>query len=198
MGARPFVAGERAAFLVSLGLTLLFAVIGALAFGLPALLFSAAFVGGLAVWRLLFMGRPIDEVRLLPAYLTTVTLFVIHVGEEFTGHMELVLSRLAGAPVSQSLFLSIAAFAAAAAWVAGGALLAAGRPMGRFILSTFLFGMIGGELTHFAFPFLLDQRFHYVAGMATAPFLVVSAIHLLRQALRPVKAAKPLGKECAP
>jgi hypothetical protein len=182
---RARIVGEWAALLQAIALIALLTLVGGLYVGFPGLLFSAAFVGGLMLWLLLFRGRPLDHARLLPSYLLTVALFIAHVGEEYVGHMEVVLSRLSGFAVSQTAFLAIAAFAAPAIWVLGGVLLAAGKSLGRFILSTFYFGMIGGELSHLAFPFMIDGRFHYVAGMATAPLLVAAAAYSLWRARWP-------------
>ena len=173
---------ERKAFVQAVGLVALIAIGGGWLSGFPGLLFSAAFVGGLVVWALAFPGRPIDPATLLPSYLLTVALFVVHVGEEYAGHMEGVLSRLSGVPVPQSTFLTIAAFSAPPVWVMGAALLAANKPIGRFIMSTFYFGMIFGEPSHFVFPFLTDGRFEYSAGMVTAPLLTASAIYSLVRA----------------
>ena len=35
-------------------------------------------------------------------------------------------------------------------------------------MSVFFFGMMFGEPSHYAFPFILDGHFHYVSGMYTA------------------------------
>lgn len=175
-------ASERLAFVQAVGFILLVAVGGGWLLGFPALLFSAAFLGGLALWAAVFLGRRIDPAAMLPSYLFTVAIFVVHVGEEYWGHMENILSSLSGVHVPQSTFLAIAAFAAPAIWILGGALLAANKPFGRFIMCTFYFGMIGGELSHFAFPFMTDGRFRYSAGMVTAPLLTLSALYSLRKA----------------
>lgn len=161
------------------------AAIGGWIIGFPALLFSVALIGGLVLWIVVFLGRPLDPRRILPSYLFTTALFVVHVGEEQAAHMELVLSKISGFPVSQSSFLTIAAFVAPTIWILGGALIAAGKPFGRFIMSTFYFGMIVGEPTHFLFPFMTDGHFHYSAGMVTVVPLVLSALYAFWVAMRP-------------
>jgi hypothetical protein len=135
---------------------------------LPAGLFSATFVGGLVVWMLTTYRTPIDPHQIVVSHLLTVMLFIGHVYEEYTTHIEVVMTRLTGLQVSQANFLTIAAFIAPVIWIGGLVLVQKRWAFGYFLVSVFYFGMMFGELTHFVFPLILDGRFHYMSGMYTA------------------------------
>jgi hypothetical protein len=168
-------------------------VIGISTVGFPALLFSAALLGGLVVWAATTLRTPIDPGRIIVPYLVTVILFLVHVLEEYITHIEQLLSTISGHTITQPNFLLLAAFFAPAFWVAGAALLLKGSQWGEYIASTFYFGMIAGELSHFIFPFMEDGHFHYASGMITAVPLIASAAYTLRLTVRAVRAAKDLS-----
>lgn len=155
--------------------------------GFPALLFSIAMGGGAALWAATTLRTPIDPARIIVPYLATVALFICHVGEEYLGHIERLLSLLSGYAIPQSSFLLLAAFFAPIFWLAGAVLMLRGSPLGDFIASVFLFGMIAGEASHFAFPFMEDGTFHYSPGMVTALPLIGSAFVTLLTVLREVR-----------
>jgi len=143
--------------------------------GFPAGLFSTTFIGGLIVWLSTTYRISVDPHKFISLYLLTVILFIVHVYEEFRGHIETVMSRLTGLQVTQQNFLTIAAFIAPITWVTGALLTFKRWRFGEFLVSVFLFGMMFGELTHFVFPLMLDGRFHYMAGMYTCLLPSVSA-----------------------
>jgi hypothetical protein len=165
-------------------------VVGITTVGFPALLFAVALLGGLVVWTATTLRTPIDSGRMIVPYLVTVTLFLVHVLEEYLTHIELLLSTISGFTITQSDFLLLAAFFAPAFWVAGAALLLMGSQLGEYIASTLYFGMIAGESSHFIFPFLEDGHFHYASGMITAVPLIVSAAYTLRLTVHAVRSAK--------
>ncbi len=136
--------------------------------GFPAGLFCTAFAGGFVLWIATTYGTPIDAHAIIASHLLTVVFFIIHVYEEFWSHIETVMTRLTGLNVTQQDFLTIAAFIAPILWLAGAILALKGWQFGYFLVSVFYFGMMFGEPSHFLFPFILDGRFHYVAGMYTA------------------------------
>jgi hypothetical protein len=136
--------------------------------GYPAGLFCAAFVGGFILWMPTLRRQPIDPIRILVPHLVAVILFVIHVYEEFRGHIEVFMSKLTGIEVTQTTFLTIAAFIAPVIWLAGLVLALRRRQFGYFLVCVFYFGMMFGEPQHFVFPFIENGTCHYVAGMYTA------------------------------
>jgi hypothetical protein len=164
--------------------------IGSLAVGLPAVLFSIALLGGLAVWAATTLRAPVEPERIIVPYLVTVCLFLAHVLEEYLTHVEQLLSTISGHTITQTNFLLLAAFFAPAFWVAGAALLLRGSQLGEYIASTFYFGMVAGESAHFVFPFLQDGHFHYASGMITAVPLIASAAYTLRVTILSVRSAR--------
>ena len=71
-------------------------------------------------------------------------------------------------------FRSLVTFAASLApvlWLLGGVMMLKRWPLGFFIVSTFMFGMMFIEPTHLIAPFWPTGRFHYVGGMWTAPIV---------------------------
>src|SRR5687768_1432126 len=95
------------------------ALFGFLTVGFAGVLFSVAFVGGLVFWLLTTFRTPIDPEKIIVPYLITVILFMIHVYEEYVSHIELVLTELSGSQVTQSQFLTIAAFCGPIVWLLG-------------------------------------------------------------------------------
>jgi hypothetical protein len=148
---------------------------GYVAVGPVVFLFSVTLVGGFGVWLLTTYRADVDPDKFLAPYLLTVILFIGHVYEEYAFHIELPLGRIMHITLTQDQFLTVAAFAGPIIWLAGAALVLVGLGIGYFLVSTFLFGMMFGELSHFAFPFMQDGSFHYVAGMYTCLLPIVGA-----------------------
>jgi Na+-translocating ferredoxin:NAD+ oxidoreductase RnfD subunit len=71
-------------------------------------------------------------------------------------------------PVTQASFLTIAAFGAPVIWLVGAVLLLKRSAFGWFLASTFLFGMMFAELSHFVSPLMDDSPSYYSPGMYTA------------------------------
>ncbi len=190
LGLSRGIATVRTGLVKALALTTIIILVGLFAIGWPALLFAGAMLGGALVWSLTTLRTPIDQAKIIGPYLITVALFVIHVAEEYLGHMERVLSALSGREISQSSFLLLAAFFAPVFWLSGAVLMLRRSQLGDFISSVFLFGMVAGEASHFAFPFLEDRTFHYSARMVTAVPLIGSALLTLLTVRREVRAVQ--------
>lgn len=180
----------RQGLVKAFSLTAAVVLAGVCTIGFPALLFSVAMGGGAALWAATTLRTPIDPARIIVPYLVTVSLFICHVGEEYLGHIERLLSLLLGHAISQSSFLLLAAFFAPIFWLAGAVLMLRRSQLGDFIASVFLFGMIAGEASHFAFPFMEDGTFHYSAGMGTTLPLIGSAVVTLLTVLREVRVGR--------
>jgi hypothetical protein len=151
---------------VLLFIAALYAVFRAL--GYPAGLFCTAFVGGFVLWLRTLQRQPIDPHVILLPHLVTVILFIAHVYEEYRAHIEIFMSKFTGIAVTQTNFLTIAAFIAPMIWLTGLVLALRRRQFGYFLICVFYFGMMFGEPMHFVFPFIENGTFHYVAGMYTA------------------------------
>lgn len=148
---------------------------GYLTVGFVGILFSVAFIGGFVFWLLTTYRIRIEPRAIIFPYLITVICFIIHVYEEYISHIELILSQLSGTEVSQGDFLFIAAFSAPIVWLVGAVMVLKRWAFGYFLMSTFLFGMMFGELSHFISPLLEGGSYHYSAGMYTAALPIVSA-----------------------
>jgi hypothetical protein len=176
-----------AAFIVGL------ALLGFLTVGFAGILFSAAFLGGFVLWILTTYRTPVDPNKMIVAYLVTVVLFVVHVYEEYMSHIERTLTRISGLEVTQSDFLTVAAFSGPVVWLLGAVMMLNRWHFGYFFGSTFLFGMMFAEASHFINPFLEDGTFHYSAGMYTAILPIASAWFTFRIVLREMKNEKQAG-----
>jgi hypothetical protein len=156
------------AALYILGFILAVALAGMLTVGFTGALFSITFIGGFILWILTTYRHPIDPNNIMKPYLLTVIAFILHVYEEYRTHIEQLFSTIVGMPITQENFLGIAAFAGPVVWLLGAFMMLNRWQFGYFLASTFLFGMMFGELSHFLFPFLEDGTFHYASGMYTA------------------------------
>jgi hypothetical protein len=136
--------------------------------GFPAGMFCTAFVGGFIIWLPTTYRTRVEPSRIIVAYLATAIFFILHVFEEFSTHIEFVMTRLTGLHVSQKDFLTVAAFIAPVIWLTGAVMVLKRWHFGYFLMSVFFFGMMFGEPSHYIFPFVLDGHFHYVSGMYTA------------------------------
>ena len=163
------------------------AVIGYMAVGFAGALFSVAFVGGLILWLLTTYRRPIEPQTIIVPYLVTVILIMVHVYEEFAAHIERYLTRLSGLQVTQTDFLVIAAFSGLVVWLVGAVMLLKRWAFGYFFASTFLFGMMFAELSHFVSPFMENGAFHYSPGVYTAILPVILGWFTFRLILREMK-----------
>jgi hypothetical protein len=163
------------------------ALCGYLAVGFAGMLFSVAFIGGFIFWLLATYRTPVNPNTIMVPYLITIVCFIIHVYEEYVSHIEVTLSTMSGTDVTQHNFLTIAAFSAPIVWLSGAIMIFKRWAFGYFLLSTFLFGMIIGELSHFVFPFIEDGRFHYSAGMYTAILPIASACWMFSRIRREMK-----------
>ena len=163
------------------------ALVGYLTVGFAGALFSVAFIGGLILWLLTTYRTPIDPQTIIVPYLVTVILFIVHVYEEFAAHVEHHLAKLSGLPVTQTDFLVIAAFSAPIVWLLGAVMLLKRWAFGYFFASTFLFGMMFAELSHFVSPFMESGMFHYSPGMYTAILPVIGGWYTFRIILREMR-----------
>jgi len=139
--------------------------VGPLAFAYVVL-----FAGGFTLWWFALRRVVVDPQKVIVPYLLTVIMFIAHVFEEYKAHLlgfpDIVKS--APFPISFEMMLTFAASFAPIIWLLGAVLMLKHQPLGFFIASTFLFGMMFIEPTHFIAPFSEGDGFHYVGGMFTA------------------------------
>lgn len=144
---------------------------------LPLIIFGFAFGGGFVLYLATLWRKRFEATRVIIPYLLTVMLFILHVGEEYLTDFEVTVSKINGAPVSETGFMLIAAFLAPMMWIGGAIAILKGWRFGDYFLCTFFFAMILAELSHFVFPFVIDGTFHYESGMWTAALPLIPAIY---------------------
>lgn len=158
--------------------------------GFAAALFPLSFVGGFVLWLATTYRTPVDPSKIIVPYLVTVIFFIIEVYEEYLTNMEVVMTQMSGFQVMESDFLTITAFVAPLVWLTGAVTLLKRWHFGYFLVSAFLFDMMFANLSHFAFPFLMDGTFHYVSGMYTALLPVITAWYTFSIILREIRSMK--------
>jgi hypothetical protein len=163
------------------------ALAGYLAVGFAGALFAVAFVGGFILWMLTTFRTPVEPQAVIVPYLMTVIAFVVHVYEEYVAHVERHLAILSGLPVTQPSFLAIAAFVAPTIWLLGAVLLLKRWAFGWFLASTFLFGMMFAELSHFVSPIMQANDSYYSPGMYTAILPIASGWLTFRIVVREMR-----------
>lgn len=179
--------GKQQSLIGAVAFIVALALVGYLTVGFAGALFSVAFIGGLILWLCTTYRTPIEPQQIIVPYLITVILFIIHVYEEFAAHVERHLTQLSGLPVTQEQFLIIAAFSAPIVWLLGAVMLLKRWAFGYFFVSTFLFGMMFAELSHFISPFMATGNFHYSPGMYTAILPVLGGWYMFGIILREMK-----------
>jgi hypothetical protein len=134
-----------------------------------AVAYVPLFTGGFALWWVTARRTPIDPHTIIVPYLVTVIMFIAHVYEEYEAHLLGFADIVQGAPfaISFEMMLTFAASLAPILWLLGAVLMLKRQMVGFFIASTFLFGMMFIEPTHFITPFS-HGGFHYVGGLFTA------------------------------
>src|SRR4029453_9312917 len=113
------------------------------------------FAGGFVLWWFTARKATIDADKVIIPYLVSVILFIAHVYEEYKAHLLGFPDIVQGAPfpISFEMMLTFAASSAPILWLLGAVLMLKRQPLGFFIASTFLFGMMFIEPTHFIAPF---------------------------------------------
>jgi len=138
--------------------------------GMLAVAVIPLFVGGFILWSFTTRATPINPNTIIAPYLVTVIAFIAHVYEEYRAYIAGYPNVLQGTPfkLTLELLLTFAAFLAPILWLLGAVMMLKRWSVGYFTASTFLFGMMFVEPTHFLAPFLQTGSFHYVGGMWTA------------------------------
>lgn len=156
----------------------------------PAGVFLVAFGGGLVFYIATTWRTEIDVSRVIIPYLLAILLFMVHTFEEFLMHFEVLTSRMAGREITQQQLLMIIAWMAPIMWVGGVVLLLKRMAFGYYFLCAFFITLTIAELSHYAFPFIVDGTFHYEPGMYTALLPLIPAAYGLHVMLREVHSAR--------
>lgn len=152
------------------------------------------FVGGFVLWWLTTRRTQIDPHKVIIPYLLTVILFIAHVYEEYVAFIKGYPDVLMGSPLTltQDTLVAFAAILAPILWLTGAVMMLNHWPVGDFAASTFLFGMMFIEPTHFLAPFLQDGTFHYVGGMWTALLPITSGWYTFSRIRREMQRSKEM------
>jgi len=137
-----------------------------------ALAFVPLFAGGFILWWFTTRRTPIDPYKIIVPYLLTVIMFIAHVCEEYRA-LSLGYPGITPLPATFEQMVTFAASLAPILWLLGAVMMLKRLPVGFFVASTFLFGMMFIEPSHLVVPFLPIGSFRYVGGMWTAPLLTV-------------------------
>jgi hypothetical protein len=173
----------------------LLCIVGVMLLGLPtvgfaAALFSFSFIGGLVLWMATTYRTPIDPSKIIVPYLLTVIFFIVEVYEEYLTNIASIMTQMSGFQVLERDFLTVTAFLAPIVWITGALALLKRWHFGYFLASAFLFDMMFANVSHFAFPFLMDGTFHYVSGMYTAILPTVAAWYTFYILLREIRSTR--------
>jgi hypothetical protein len=131
-----------------------------------ALAWVPLFAGGFVLWWFTTRKTSINARTIIVPYLLTTIMFMAHVCEEYTTYAR----GLPSITPLRATFEEMVIFAATLGpimWVLGALMMFKRWPVGFFVASTFLFGMMFIEPSHVVVPFW-GGRFHYVGGMWTA------------------------------
>jgi len=135
-----------------------------------AVAYVPLFAGGFILWWFTTRRASIDPHRIIVPYLLTVIMFIAHVYEEYRAY-SLGFPSITPLPATFEQMVTFAASLAPILWLLGAVMMLKRLPVGFFVASTFLFGMMFIEPSHLVVPFLPLWSFRYVGGMWTALLL---------------------------
>lgn len=157
----------------------------------PMLIVCGSMVGGLVLWLKTTFSTRIDTSRLLPVYLLTLSLFFLHITEEFITDFPGGINSVFGSVWTMRDFALLIALLGPVIWIAGAVGLYYRNPIGYYLAWFVFFGMLIGEPTHYlVFPVVQSSQgvgYAYFSGMWTALFPMIPAVYGLCLTLREVK-----------
>ena len=145
--------------------TVLYSQAGLLVVGIV----GGSMVLGFVIWLRTTLWRPPSPAAVLPAYVLSLALFLLHVMEEYTFDFAGRIAAAAHVTWTQAQFVEVIVLLGPAIWIAGVVGIYHRHPLGSFVIWFFFIGMILGEPAHLlVFPFLEGGRYHYFPGMWSA------------------------------
>jgi hypothetical protein len=139
---------------------------------------AGSMVAGFVIWLRTTLRRPPAVPAILPAYLLTLILFLLHVLEEHVFNFAGRISAAAHVRWTETQFVEVIVLLGPAIWIAGALGVYKRHPLGNFVAWFLFVGMMVGEPAHFlVFPFMEGGRYHYFPGMWTALFPMVPAAY---------------------
>jgi hypothetical protein len=145
---------------------------------------AGSMAAGFVIWLRTTLRRPPAVPAVLPAYLLTLILFLLHVLEEHVFDFAGRISAAAHVRWTETQFVEVIVLLGPAIWIAGALGVYKRHPLGNFVAWFLFVGMMVGEPAHFlVFPFLEGGRYHYFPGMWTALFPMVPAAYGIRRML---------------
>jgi deazaflavin-dependent oxidoreductase (nitroreductase family) len=179
----------RRTVLVAAGVGAVIVAAGYPFLGVIAIAICGLFAVSFIPWRLTTYGRPADPQPLVVAYLITVILFKVQVGEEYLTEVWEGFSRI-GQPLSERTFFVVAATLIPIFWLLGLILLYLRTEIGNWMTWVFVVAMAIIEPSHLFFPFMDTGQFGYFPGLYTCLLLVAAGWYL---GYRLYRADKHLG-----
>ncbi len=149
---------------------------------LPTLIIGlGAFAMGIIFWVLTSLKNPTDPRLLLPPYLLTAAMLMLHIAEEYIYDFGTRIGGITSGKWTTEEFLWTLGYGFPIVWIYGAVAIAKRNPFGGFV-SCFLFcGMLLGEPTHLlVFPIremmIHGHGYDYFPGMWTALFPLVTGL----------------------
>lgn len=141
---------------------------------MPTLIIGlCAFGAGIVFWLLTSFRHPTDPSLLLPPYLFTAALLMLHIIEEYAFDFAGRVARITDGDWTNEQFLFTIGYAFPVLWIYGAYAIVRRNPMGGYISSFIFVGMLLGEPTHYLIFPLREASLHgggydYFPGMWTA------------------------------
>lgn len=141
---------------------------------LPTLIIGFCALGcGIVFWMRTSFRNPTDPALLLPPYLITAALLMLHIVEEYVFDFGTKIGNITQGIWTTDQFLWTIGFFFPAVWIFGAYAIARRNPLGGFVSCFIFIGMLLGEPTHLlVFPIreaiLHGGGYDYFPGMWTA------------------------------
>lgn len=159
----------------------------------PTLIVCGSMVGGMVIWLKTTFKTHIETKKIIPIYLFTLTLFFLHITEEFVTNFPGGINSIFHTNWTLSNFAILIALLGPIIWVFGAIALYYKNPIGYYLTWFVFFGMLVGEPTHYLiFPLIQPGGYNYFSGMWTALFPMVPAIYGVHLVLTEYKKQKKI------
>lgn len=162
---------------------------------LPAAIIGGAMTLALPAWALTSLRRPPDPARVLPVYVLTCALLMVHIVEEVAFDFGPRIGELTGTGWTREEFTTTIVLLGPVLWITGALAVARRHPLGGFLAWFVFIGMVLGEPVHLLFPVLEGGRYAYFPGLWTALLPMVPALWGIQLLVRDSRAPQLRGPE---